>query len=321
MNIITTFLSLRKLAALAAVSLGVAAAGCAHDTKADVPELPLEVGPPVSTYRIPADQPRGTLHLISLGREVLPTATGQPRVFLHLRLAAVNGSDDQSWILDPREQLLRDGDQTLAPTFSEGSTGQPLVTLPRGSRGFLDLYYPMLTSAGKEPERVALAWRLRRGDQLFARATEFERSHHDVGYAYYQPADQEHLTTAMGSRSWWWNDYYFWHDDRGWWPYQQSAFSRRYPHHREQWSAEREQRRERAEREAAIQSTDRTNVGWRGVPMDRTGNESARSETSSWRGTPVTESVSSSQVTDSSTSSSGSSGGDGKSSWRGGTGP
>jgi hypothetical protein len=306
----------RPSAIVALAGLVLVAMGCAHQTDV-VPPLPAEIGPPVSSYGIPAEGPRGTVHLVSLGREVLPTASGEARVYLHLRLAAINGSDDQTWILDPREQLLRDGAQILAPAFAESSTGEPRATLGRGARGFLDLYYAMVTPAGKEPARVSLAWRVRRGDQLFAQATDFERSGPDAGYAYYQPNDREHVAFDKGTGSWWWSDYYFWHDDRVWWPYQQAAFSRRYPRHREQWVAARQaHQREYAERQAVSQPND--GGYWRGIGQNLS---QTTVDNSNWRGVPERPSVASSPVVDSSSGTSGTSGGDGKSSWRGGSGP
>jgi hypothetical protein len=309
-----------KNTAIVALGIVLGTVGCAHQSPNDIaPPLPAEIGPPVSSYRIPADGARGTVHLISLGREVLPTGTGQPRVYLHLRLAAINGSDDETWLLDPREQLLHDGTATLAPAFAESSTGEATAILARGARGFLDLYYPMFTPAGKEPARVSLGWRLRRGDQLFAQATDFERSHQQDGYAYYQPADREHVAFGKGTASWWWSDYYFWHDDHGWWPYQRAAFARRYPRHREQWTAAEQAqlraRAEYAERQAVSQRDD--GVYWRGIRRDLS---QASDDSTNWRGVPERPTVTSSPVTDSS-SAAGSAGGDGKSSWRGGSGP
>jgi hypothetical protein len=294
--------------------------GCAHGSDSEPPP-PGDVGPPVSSYRIPAEGPRGMIHLVSLGRLALPAGTGQPRIYLHLRLAAVNGSDDRSWIFDPREQLLRDGDRALPPSFAQGSTGQPALVLARGARGFLDLYYPVLTPTGQEPARVALAWRLRRGNQLIAQATEFQRSTGDAGHTEYQPADGDHLALGMGSASWWWNDYYFWHDSRGWWPYPQAAFSRRYPHHRERWEAQRQQRQQQEERDAALVTRNDAGVYWRGL-RGTEGPDAVIPETSSWRGTP-SNTTNSSAVSDSTSQSGGAGnagGGDGKSSWRGGSG-
>jgi hypothetical protein len=299
-------------------------AACAHGSEA--PPLPNDVGPPVSIYPILAPTPRGMVHVISLGREMLASDPQHPRSYLHLRLAAVNGSDDQTWSFDPREQVVHDGDRMVPPAFSESSTGQPVVTLGRGARGFLDLYYPTLAPAGKEPARIALAWRLRRGSEhqtMVAANTEFSRVPDESSSAVYQPADEEHLVAGLGSRSWWWNDYYFWNDQRGWHPYRQSDFHRRYPNHQAQWDAER-RRQATAESELVTRNTD--GIYWRG-PRGDVGNtvSSPSVETSSWRGTPPSESVSSSPI--STPTSSGSSaapsggGGDGKSSWRGGSGP
>jgi hypothetical protein len=315
----------------------LAASACATTDAPRVPPPADPTGPPVSSYRVPADGPKGMVHVVSLGRETLPAATGQPRVYLHLRLAAVNGSDDQSWMLDPREQLLTDGQRTLPPAFSESSTGTPVVQLARATRGFLDLYYPVLTSSGPEPARVTLAWRLRRGEQMVALSTDFERGlEHSSGYAYYRPADEAHLATGMGSGSWWWSDYYFWHDDRGWWPYRQRDLYRRYPHHRQQWHAERERQSGPDQGGLATSARHDSPDSWRGVPRETPRRDFNADGTSGWRGSPPEQpSVSNNAVSDpppspstsdnsgssAGASSSSSSAGDGKSSWRGGSGP
>src|SRR5205814_698948 len=105
------------------------------------------------------------VHVMSLGVEQLPVAAGQPSSYLHLRIAAENTSDAVTWTVDPNEQTLGAG----PPSFAEASAGGPVLTLAKGARGYLDVYYPATAAGG----RVALAWKVRRGTEVASGSTEF----------------------------------------------------------------------------------------------------------------------------------------------------
>jgi hypothetical protein len=207
----------------------VSATACAHTTT--VPEA-APSGPPVATYQLPPAQPKGTLHVVSLGLEALPAGEdGEAMAFLHLRLAAINGSDTVTWTVDPNDQLLAVAGQKVAPQFSEAVVGDqrgPVLSLVPGARGHLDLYYPAPPDVIRD---LALSWQVLRGTDAVAAATPLRRvaGPDDDRYAYYQPADDAHITVGLGVGSWWWQDYYFWHHDACWWSYPRSHFHARNP--------------------------------------------------------------------------------------------
>jgi hypothetical protein len=317
------------------------ASGCAHQRPAPLlPPPPEDTGPPVSSYGVPANDPKGMLHVVSFGLEPLPTGPGgQAQGYLHLRLAAVNSSDAEVWRLDPNDQLLLHGNRELPAAFAEASTGGPVLALARATRGYLDVYYPLVTPA---ESKLTLAWRLHRGGQVLAQTTDFLRipSERSPSYAYYQPADVPHVSTGMGPGSWWWTDYYFWNQGPCWWTYRRADFDRRYPDHRGRWLAQ-----DRQMRSFATNSSEERASSWRGASQEPTpfergvGWRSSSSEVVSgqtYQVAPPAPSVDPGSTASGSASapvsnpasggagapvSNPASAGDGKSSWRGGTGP
>ena len=308
------------------------ASGCVRQRPAPLLPPPLEdTGPPVSSYGVPAKDPKGMLHVVSFGLEPLPTGPdGQAQAYLHLRLAAVNSSDAEVWRLDPNDQLLLHGDRELPAAFAEASTGGPVLALARATRGYLDVYYALVNPADS---KLTLAWRLHRGSAELAQSTDFLRipSERSPSYAYYQPADVPHVSSGMGLGSWWWTDYYFWNQGPCWWTYRRADFDRRYPDHRGRWLAQ-----DGRTRSVAANSSQESESYWRGAsleptPFDRgVGWRSSPSEVG-WSQTyqvappaPSVESggapAGSSPVSTGAPVSNPASGGDGKSSWRGGTG-
>jgi hypothetical protein len=180
-----------------------------------------ETGPPVSTYPIPANDPagaKGSVNVISMGTERLPVAAGQPDMFLHVRLAAENTSDGVSWTIDPNDQLVSSGGTSLQPSFAEASGGGPVLTLNSGGRGYLDVFYP--APPANSANRITINWRLQRGGETVAGATDLDRvAGPDPTYAYYQPVYGPNVYMGFGLGYWWWPDYYFWHHGPFWSPY------------------------------------------------------------------------------------------------------
>ena len=199
------------------------AAGCAYDRTYErgggYPAGENATGPPVSSYSIPATDPRGSVHVISLGAEKLPVAAGQPDSYVHLRIAAENRGDDTVWMVDPNEQVLTHPGGSVPASFAEASTGGPVLTLKKGQQGYLDVYYPAPPAEG--PNRITLAWRLRRGSEAVPGTTDFDRvASPQPGYAaYYQPVHGPHVHVGLGLGWWWWPDYYFWNHGPYWHPY------------------------------------------------------------------------------------------------------
>jgi len=203
--------------------LGAVASGCAYESgyyeRTYYPQT-AETAPPVSQYSIPATNPRGSVTVLSLGPEQLPVAAGQPTSYLHLRIAPENKTDDVAWTVNPNEQLLAVPGGSVNPSFAESSTGTPVLTLAKGSHGYMDLYY-LAPSAGN---RVSLSWKVHRGTEVAGGSTDFDRIvTPDSAYARYAPTGSNvYVGVGLG---WWWPSYYWWGDpwwgwgSAGYWPY------------------------------------------------------------------------------------------------------
>jgi hypothetical protein len=149
--------------------------GCVHALPAYVPvEGPAAA--PRAGYLISvkgAGAPVGAIAVNVIGSEAIPVGMGAPPIYLHLRITAMNSTDDVRWALDPNEQRLACGDRSIAPAFAKASRKSPVLYLRKGAMGTLDLYYPL---PDQPAPQVTLEWRVRRGSELLAvAATAFER--------------------------------------------------------------------------------------------------------------------------------------------------
>ena len=219
----TSMLRLSQMLALA-VSAGVLGA-CAHSQADRGAGQGNQVA--ASTYDVPQENPKGKVYVMSLGGERLATGQGASTLYLHLRLAAENQKDTGPWVLDARNQLAVLGPPSggnegqtngVAPAFAQGSGGSGLVQIQPGSRGSLDLYYPL--PQGVEPQQVTFSWQVQRPEGPLAQQTVFHRqpaadAAGQQQYAY-APAytSRVHLQVGPG---WWWGPY--WGMGWGWDPW------------------------------------------------------------------------------------------------------
>jgi hypothetical protein len=196
----------------AAIVLTVlAAAGCAQNMTVYRPAAVVPGKELIPSYQIPSGSPKGALRVLTLGGERLPVGPGAPDVYLHFRLSAENDADAAPWTLDPNEQFLVFEGGTLPPAYSQTSQASPVLSLARGERGYLDVYYPM---PDIDPARVSLSWRLRRGGEVTAELTSFDRVSGRVPDSYFADYDPSPGTSAYFGLGlgWFWPDYCWrWH--------------------------------------------------------------------------------------------------------------
>jgi hypothetical protein len=216
------------------LSISFALAGCAHE---DATYQPMAMAPmpattwtppQASSYGIPADAPKGSVHVMSLGTEHLAVAAGQPDTFLHLRVAIENAQDTVPWTASAGEQVLTGlagATGTMAeggfarPAFAQSSAAGPVLTVPPGGRGYLDLFYAM---PGGQPPSIDLDWRIDRGNDTVAQITRFERAGTAQGstvVAYqpvvYQPGFGMGFYLGVGP-SWWYDGWGWMGGSYGW---------------------------------------------------------------------------------------------------------
>lgn len=183
----------------------------------------------VVSYPIPTEAPLGAVQVLSAGSASLaaPSLIGNER-FIHIRLAAHNREDEREWVLDGRDQHLELADGTAwTARFAEAHTrsGPARVTLRRGERGYLDLFFP----AGEDgdPEWIMLTWLVRRGGGSVVGATVFAALSARAGdYGHYRPSQYSGGHLFLGPHwcaldwSWW-----TWHTPFA--PYQRYRYSYR----------------------------------------------------------------------------------------------
>jgi hypothetical protein len=155
----------------------------------------------VVKYQIPAGAPTGEVQVLSLGvaELLVPSLIGTER-FVHMRIAAFNRQDERAWELDAREQSLQLPDRTAAePRFAEanGKPGPARLTLRRGERGYLDLFFAVEDDL--HPSLTLLGWLVRRGQGAVAATTVFERLPMPAErYGHYRPAQYGGGELAIG---------------------------------------------------------------------------------------------------------------------------
>lgn len=187
--------------------LGALATGCAYGGAAayESTGLPAAMPQPMAaSYSVPAQDPKGTVGVISFGAERLAAGPGQPDVYLHMRLAVDNRGDTAPWTAAAGEQALLagPGGARLAPSFAQASSGGPQLTVAPGSNGSLDLFYAL--PQGQEPPVATLEWRLVRSGETLTQTTTFERQPTaNPAYAsYYGPRTAAGVYVGIGP-AWW----------------------------------------------------------------------------------------------------------------------
>jgi hypothetical protein len=163
---------------------------------------------PATPYGVAGDFDKGMVQVMAMDGERLPVGPDAPEMYLHLRLLADNRGDDTPWLFNPNDQLLGYHGGMLAPAYSRTSAGRPVLALGRGSRGWIDLYYPLPGDA--DPLRVTLWWRVRHGGAIVPERTDFVRlSGRDAPVEVSYALGDSALLPSGTSLGWWWPDYCF----------------------------------------------------------------------------------------------------------------
>jgi hypothetical protein len=90
---------------------------------------------------------KGSVLVMSMDSERLPVGPRAPQVYLRLRLLAENKGDDSAWLFNPNDQMLGYDGGLLSPSYSQTSASRPVLAVVKGSRGWIDLYYPLPADA------------------------------------------------------------------------------------------------------------------------------------------------------------------------------
>jgi hypothetical protein len=122
---------------------------------------------------------------------------------LSVRMVVTNNGDDVPWAVDTREQrAIVAGAGESAPAYVNGDADSlPVITVPRGQKRTLELYYPLPANAAdaKRVPEFDLIWKVRTGTREVAERVPFERLELQPAYGYgFDP--------AWGLAPYWWQD-------------------------------------------------------------------------------------------------------------------
>jgi len=163
---------------------------------------------PAVPYAPSGDFDKGSVQVMAMDSERLPVGPGAPLLYLHLRLLAENRGDDTPWLFNPNDQILVYDGGLLSPSHAQTSAARPVLALGKGSRGWIDLYYPLPPDA--DPLRVTLWWRVRHGGAVVPQRTLFVRlTGRDLPVERGYGSSDSALLPGGLALGWWWPDYCF----------------------------------------------------------------------------------------------------------------
>jgi hypothetical protein len=156
--------------------------------------------PSAVRYGIPADQPEGSVSLLSFGVESLTTSPGTTRNYLHVRIIVENRGGSSTWKVLASNQSMRDRDLLFQPAYAVSSTDNVSLSVPTGQKGWLDLFF--LVNRETAPIAFMVDWTVDTGNSIEHQATAFGRESGAMP-AYYGPrTSQDSQFVPVGS-SWW----------------------------------------------------------------------------------------------------------------------
>jgi len=127
---------------------------------------------PAVRYALPGpDRPRGEIKVESYGVRAESAWVG----VLHVRLTITNDVDDTPWQIDTGEvtaEIEGQGASQAGSVATDAGT-PPLLSVPRGERRVVDLYFAAPTSLAGSPSSCSVTWSVRTGDGAVTEETSF----------------------------------------------------------------------------------------------------------------------------------------------------
>lgn len=185
-------------------------AACGGGSYAYVPEgaTARPDGRPVSRIAIPPERPRGEVRVESMGVTRLEARGARDIDAIHVRMTVGNDSDDRTWAVDTREQLLEiRGEGRSQPIFVNSDRDSiPIIQIARREQRVLDLYYPLPSTMSEADDLPGfdLLWQVDTGDRPVAQRTAFTR-------VSTEPRPTYHVATVFhaGWGPYWWYDPFY----------------------------------------------------------------------------------------------------------------
>lgn len=179
-------------------------------------------GLPAASTPIPQEAPQGAIEVVSYGVADLKR-DGTTIPSLHVRAIVHNDGDATPWTMDTSQQLVEiPGEGKSRAIFVNADVNTlPNVTIARGERRVVDMYFPLPDTMHKASQlpRFDLLWQVHTGARVVASRTSFER------------VDREPDTEVVATAGWplWagWGPYW-WYDP--FYPRVVFIHARPYPH-------------------------------------------------------------------------------------------
>jgi len=190
------------------------AAGCGGEQYVYTPEVTnaQQSGLPASQIQIPPERPEGTVQITSSGVTTATPDSGTKVDVIHVRMAVANNGDPTPWTLDTSQQFLEiPGEGRSAPLFVNADTQtMPQVTIAKGERHVIDLFYPLPANAASEKKlpQFDLMWTVNTGERPVASRTSFERQEIEPQVAYGYDYGYGYPYYAGFGPYWWYDPFY-----------------------------------------------------------------------------------------------------------------
>jgi hypothetical protein len=189
---------LTRTLALAVASISfLATPGAGRAADETCPSAP---DPSAVRYDVPANQPQGSVSLLSFGVESLRSSRGVTRDYLHVRIVAENRSGASPWKMDPAEQRIREGFLGLQPRYAETSTDKAALKVTTGQKGWLDLFFAV--DRNTAPASLVVDWAVDIGGRIERQTTAFDRES-GAASVYYGPEISSDTQFVPVGPNWW----------------------------------------------------------------------------------------------------------------------
>jgi len=156
--------------------------------------------PSAVRYDVPANQPQGSVSLLSFGVESLRSSRGVTRDYLHVRIVAENHAGPSPWQVDPAEQRLHEGFLRLQPRYAETSTDKAALKVTTGQKGWLDLFFAV--DRNTAPASLVVDWAVDIGGRVERETTAFDRES-GAASLYYGPEISSETQFVPVGPNWW----------------------------------------------------------------------------------------------------------------------
>jgi len=168
-------------------------------------------GVPAEKVSIPQERPEGSVEITSYGVARLRGDNDTKIPALHVRLSVSNDGDAVPWQLDTRQQVvdITGAGKLHALYASAGTEPMPVLSIPRGQKISVDLYFPLPEALqhAKNLPHFDVLWQVTTPLRVVASRTSFQRQE-PLDY-YYADVWPYWSGYGWGYGPYWWYDPFY----------------------------------------------------------------------------------------------------------------